>query len=363
VTTFAELTTMQVGGEPARLVEATTTDELLAAVREASLGDDPWFVLGGGSNTVASDEPFDGTVVRVATRGVERVDSDDDRVHLRVAAGEPWDDLVAYTVERGWSGLEALSGIPGSTGASPIQNIGAYGQEVASTLVAVDFLDDDSGEFVRIPAANLDLGYRTSVFKQGRRGVVTAVEFALTDHRGASEQVAYPQLAKALGVELGARVSVADVRSSVLALRAAKGMVLDPDDRDTASSGSFFTNPIVSRADASTLPADAPRWPTGPEPERRVVPLGEEPAAPAPRAPAEVKLSAAWLIEHAGIAKGFRLPGSRAAVSSKHTLALTNRGGATGELGDLVAARHDSPARHVSRARHAGDAVRQPRGR
>jgi UDP-N-acetylenolpyruvoylglucosamine reductase len=143
VTTFAELTTMQVGGEPARLVEATTTDELLAAVREASLGDDPWFVLGGGSNTVASDEPFDGTVVRVATRGVERVDSDDDRVHLRVAAGEPWDDLVAYTVERGWSGLEALSGIPGSTGASPIQNIGAYGQEVASTLVAVDFLDDE----------------------------------------------------------------------------------------------------------------------------------------------------------------------------------------------------------------------------
>jgi UDP-N-acetylmuramate dehydrogenase len=331
VTTFAELTTMQVGGEPARLVEATTTDDLLAAVREASLGDDPWFVLGGGSNTVASDEPFEGTVVRVATRGVERVDSDDDRVHLRVAAGEPWDDLVAHTVDRGWSGLEALSGIPGSTGASPIQNIGAYGQEVASTLVAVDFLDDDSGDFVRIPAANLDLGYRTSVFKKGRRGVVTAVEFALVDDGGASEQVAYPQLAKALGVELGARVSVGDVRSSVLALRAAKGMVLDPDDRDTASSGSFFTNPVVSRADASSLPPDAPRWPTGPEPERRVVPLGEEPAAPAPRAPAEVKLSAAWLIEHAGVAKGFRLPGSRAAISSKHTLALTNRGGATGD--------------------------------
>jgi UDP-N-acetylmuramate dehydrogenase len=331
VTTLAELTTMQVGGEPARLIEATTTDELLAAVRAARSQGDPWFVLGGGSNTVASDEPFDGTVVRVATRGVERVESDDDRVHLRVAAGEPWDDLVAATVEQGLSGLEALSGIPGSTGASPIQNIGAYGQEVASTLVAVDFLDDDSGEFVRIPAANLGLGYRTSVFKKGRRGVITAVEFALADSGGASEQVAYPQLAKALDVELGARVSVADVRESVLALRAAKGMVLDATDRDTASSGSFFTNPVVSRAVAAELPSDAPRWRLEPDAEPRTVPLGEEPAAPPPARSGAVKLSAAWLIEHAGIERGFRLPGSGAAISSKHTLAITNRGSATGD--------------------------------
>jgi len=331
VTTLAELTTMQVGGEPARLLEATTTDELLLAVREAwSLGD-PWFVLGGGSNTVASDEPFDGTVVHVATRGVERVGSDDDRVHLRVAAGEPWDDLVAATVAEGLSGLEALSGIPGSTGASPIQNIGAYGQEVATTVVAVDFLDEDSGEFVRIPAANLGLGYRTSVFKKGRRGVVTAVEFALVDGGGVSEQVAYPQLAKALGVDLGARVSVADVRSSVLALRAAKGMVLDAADRDTASSGSFFTNPVVSRAVAAELPSDAPRWRLEPDAEPRVVPLGEEPAAPPPIRSGAVKLSAAWLIEHSGIERGFRLPGSGAAISSKHTLAITNRGSATGD--------------------------------
>lgn len=331
MTTLAGLTTMQVGGEPARYVEATTTDELLSAVREAGTTGEPWFVLGGGSNTVASDEPFDGTVIRVATRGVERLESDDGLVHLRVAAGEPWDALVAYTVEQGWSGLEALSGIPGSTGASPIQNIGAYGQEVSSTLVAVDFLDDDTGDFVRIPAANLALGYRTSVFKKGRRGVVTAVEFALSDHDSMSEQVAYPQLARALGVDLGARVSVADVRSSVLALRAAKGMVLDPDDRDTASSGSFFTNPIVSRSAAGELPADAPRWPLEPEAEARVVPLGDEPAPPPPPRAGSVKLSAAWLIEHAGIGKGFRLPGSGAAISSKHTLAITNRGSATGD--------------------------------
>ncbi|WP_423918805.1 UDP-N-acetylmuramate dehydrogenase [Frigoribacterium sp. 2-23] len=330
MTSFAELTTLRVGGEPARLVEAATTDELLAAAREAMAGDEPWFVLGGGSNTLAGDEPFEGTVIRVATRGVERLPDDEQgRVRLRVAAGEPWDDLVAHTVAQGWSGLEALSGIPGSTGASPIQNIGAYGQEVASTLVAVDFLDDETGDFVRIPAANLELGYRTSVFKKGRRGVVTAVEFALTDAGGTSDQVAYPQLAGALGVQVGDRVSVADVRASVLRLRASKGMVLDPDDQDSVSAGSFFTNPIVSRATAAELPSEAPRWPIEPEPEDRVVPLGEEPAPPPPPRTGDVKLSAAWLIEHAGVGRGFRLPGSGAAISSKHTLALTNRGTAT----------------------------------
>jgi len=329
VTTLADLTTMRVGGEPTRLVEATTTDELLEAAREVTAGDGDWFVLGGGSNTLASDDPFDGTVLRVATRGVERLDDVDGRVRLRVAAGEPWEDLVAHTVEQGWSGFEALSGIPGSTGASPIQNIGAYGQEVSSTLVSVDFLDAETGEFVRVPAENLALGYRTSAFKQGRRGVVTAVEFALADQGGVSEQVAYPQLARALGVEVGERVPVAEVRSSVLALRASKGMVLDASDPDTTSCGSFFTNPIVSREAARVLPADAPRWPVDPEPEARVVPLGEVPAPPPPASSGLVKLSAAWLIEHAGVGRGFRLPGSGAAISSKHTLALTNRGAAT----------------------------------
>ncbi|ROS61675.1 UDP-N-acetylmuramate dehydrogenase [Frigoribacterium sp. PhB160] len=331
MTSFADLTTMRVGGEPARLVEPETTDELLEAVRAAWADGDEWFVLGGGSNTLASDEPYDGTVVRVATRGVERLDDVDGRVRLRVAAGEPWEDLVALTVAEGWSGLEALSGIPGSTGASPVQNIGAYGQEVASTLASVDFLDDESGEFVRLPASSLGLGYRTSVFKQGRRGVVTAVEFSLRDDGGVSEQVSYPQLASALGVMVGARVPVADVRERVLELRASKGMVLDDGDADTTSCGSFFTNPVVPRRVASELPTDAPRWPTEPEAEDRVVPLGEEPAAPPPPSAGTVKLSAAWLIEHAGVARGFRLPGSGAAVSSKHTLALTNRGSATAE--------------------------------
>jgi UDP-N-acetylmuramate dehydrogenase len=329
VTALFELTTMRVGAEPARLVGADTTDDLIEAVRAVWASDEPWFVLGGGSNTVASDEPFDGTVVHVRTRGVDRLDDVDGRVRVRVAAGEPWDDLVALTVAEGWSGLEALSGIPGSTGGSPVQNIGAYGQEVSSTVVSVDFVDAETGEFVRVPAANLGLGYRTSVFKEGREGVVTAVEFALRDEGGVSEQVAYPQLAGALGVDLGARVPVAEVRSSVLALRASKGMVLDADDRDTWSSGSFFTNPVVSRGAASVLPLDAPRWPVDSEPQDVVVPLGDAPAPPPAPTSGAVKLSAAWLIEHAGVSRGFRLPGSGAAVSTKHTLALTNRGSAS----------------------------------
>lgn len=340
MTLFSELTTMQVGGEPDRLIEVTTHDDLLRVGREAFASDDEWFVLGGGSNLVVSDEGFPGTVIRVATRGVEVLEADaaggPEAVRLRVAAGEPWDDLVALTVERGWSGIEALSGIPGSTGAAPVQNIGAYGQEVADTVVSVDFLDAESGEFLRIPRANLGFDYRTSVFKAGfddpaRRGIITAVEFALTDDGGVSAPVAFPQLATALRVDLGAQVPVAEVRARVLELRASKGMVLDPADRDTFSSGSFFTNPIVPREALEGVPADAPRWETEPEAQDRVVPLGEEPSRPPAFTPSPVKLSAAWLIERAGIAKGFRLPGSGAAISSKHTLAITNRGGATAE--------------------------------
>ncbi|ROQ36786.1 UDP-N-acetylmuramate dehydrogenase [Frondihabitans sp. PhB188] len=329
---LADLTTMGVGGTPERLVEATTSDELLAAVREAIAGGDPWFVLGGGSNLVASDEGFAGTVVRVATRGVEFLPAESGAVRLRVQAGEPWDDLVALTVAHGWSGMEALSGIPGSTGAAPVQNIGAYGQEVGDSLISVDFLDAESGEFLRIPKANMGLDYRTSVFKTGRVGVITAVEFALIDGAGTSQPIAFPQLAGALGVDLGARVPVADVRARVLELRASKGMVLDAADRDTFSSGSFFTNPIVERAVLDSLPTDAPRWETSAqEPRAQAVPLGETPAPPHPSEPGRVKLSAAWLIEHSGVARGFRLPGSGAAISSKHTLAITNRGSATAD--------------------------------
>jgi UDP-N-acetylmuramate dehydrogenase len=331
---FADLTTMRVGGPAGTVLRPARSFLLVEAMLETWASGEDWLVVGGGSNLLVSDEGFGGTVVQVATRGIERLRTEgrDDVVRLRVQAGEPWDELVAYTVEQGWSGIEALSGIPGSTGAAPIQNIGAYGQEVGESLVAVEFLDYLSGELVRLPIAELGLGYRTSVFKQGREGVIVSIELELHDSGdGLSQPVAYQQLATALGVELGGRVPVAEVRSTVLALRASKGMVLDPADPDSASCGSFFTNPIVGENFARTLPSEAPRWPVDDDAADVAVPLGEQPAAPLVAGEHRVKLSAAWLIEHAGITRGFALPGSRAAVSSKHTLALTNRGGATAE--------------------------------
>ncbi len=298
---LADLTTLRVGGSAARLLTATTTDELVAHVTTA-WDDDEWLVLGGGSNLLVADDGFDGTVVLVRTTGVEH-ESDGDGVTVRVAAGEPWDAFVATTVERGWTGLEALSGIPGTVGAAPVQNIGAYGVELSDVLTRIEFLDASTGERAWVPAAELALGYRTSTLKHGRRGAVLTVEFRLGTASDAGVAVRYAQLAGSLGVELGAFVDPVTVRSEVLRLRGSKGMVLDADDHDTWSAGSFFTNPIVSAAFAETLPAEAPRWPAGDD----------------------VKLSAAWLIEHAGVHRGYAVPGSRAAISSKHTLALTNR--------------------------------------
>jgi UDP-N-acetylmuramate dehydrogenase len=223
-----------------------------------------------------------------------------------------------------------------------VQNIGAYGQELASSLVSVDFLDFESGEVRRMTAAELGLGYRTSVLKRGLRGIVLSIDLDLHDTSaeasvlGAqlSQPVAYGQLASALGVQLGDRVPIAQLRDTVLALRASKGMVLDAGDPDTASAGSFFTNPIVTENFARSLPDSAPRWPLTTDLPDRVIPL-EEYAGVGPIPGLEpvrtVKLSAAWLIENAGIRRGYRLPGSRAAVSSKHTLALTNTGGATAD--------------------------------
>jgi len=360
---LAELTTLRVGGLAARMVTATTEDELVALARETWEAGGPWLALGGGSNLLVGDEGVPGTVIRIATTGIAtRTGDDPHTVRLRVQAGERWDDLVAYAVSRGWSGIEALSGIPGSVGAAPVQNIGAYGQELDAVLVAIDFLAEDATEPRRMTAAELELGYRTSVLKQGLRGIVLAVELELHDTSperdvlgGALGQpIAYPQLAKALGVQLGDRVPVEQARAAVLGLRASKGMVLDPDDHDTWSAGSFFTNPIVSEHVARTMPSDAPRWYVEPEAPPEVVPLTALDASPleqflAHQAEAEasdaapetettgvdddvhVKLSAAWLIEHSGIHRGFALPGSRAAVSSKHTLALTNRGGASAD--------------------------------
>lgn len=341
VPALAELTTMRVGGVPEDLIVPLTTDALVEAAREVWASGEEWLLLGGGSNTVASDDGFEGTVIHVVTRGIDRLDAPDGRVRLRVQAGEPWDEVVALTVRNGWSGVEALSGIPGSTGAAPVQNIGAYGQELESALVGVDFLDAETGDVVRLSRAELELGYRTSVLKRGRLGVVLAVELELSDNSvpggvGAplSAPVAYTQLADSLGVPLGSRVPVAELRRAVLALRASKGMVLDPDDPDSVSSGSFFTNPIVSESFARGLPAKAPRWPvTPPEPDVVIgLPVGGVhpfDIPPLADGPYDVKLSAAWLIEKAGIRRGFALPGSGAAISSKHTLAIVNRGHAT----------------------------------
>lgn len=325
---LSEVTTMRVGGPAGTVVRPQTEPELVAAVRDAWASGEELLVLGGGSNVVVSDAGFDGTVILVRSRGTEVLSDSAGVVRLRVQAGEPWDGLVAHAVAQGWAGIEALSGIPGSCGAGPIQNIGAYGQELAETLVSIDFLDALSGDVERVSAADLDLGYRTSALKQGREGVVVAIELELA--ASADGVIGYDQLASALGVPLGSRVPIARVREAVLDLRAAKGMLLDPEDPDTTSCGSFFTNPIVGENFARGLPGGAPRWPVGPEPEDLVVPLGS--VLPAHSESSDrVKVSAAWLIERSGIGRGFALPGSRAAISSKHTLAITNRGGATAE--------------------------------
>ncbi|MFC4244318.1 UDP-N-acetylmuramate dehydrogenase [Gryllotalpicola reticulitermitis] len=331
---LAELTTLRVGGVPERLIAPTTGAELIEAATGLWSSDEAWAILAGGSNTVAADDGFDGTVLHVVTRGIERLDAPTGEVRLRVQAGEPWDDVVRYAVTNGLAGIEALSGIPGSTGAVPVQNVGAYGQEVKSVLVAAEVLDADSLEVRRLEASDLALTYRSSIFKHGYEGLITAVELRLAqagaDASAPGSPVAYPQLAAALGVDLGARVPLEAARESVLALRRSKGMVLDADDADSVSAGSFFTNPIVPEAVARQLPGDAPRW---------AVAADDQPDD----GPALVKLSAAWLIEHSGISRGFALPGSRAAVSGKHTLALTNRGGATAreilELATFIQAR------------------------
>ena len=339
---LAEFTTLRVGGPARELVEPTTREQLVETALEVwSTGDD-WLVLGGGSNVLIADDGFDGTVIRVATGGIDiALDGDGRHARVRAEAGESWDALVAATVDAGLAGIEALSGIPGTVGAAPVQNIGAYGQELGERLVGIDFLDYATGEVVRLDDRDLGLGYRTSSLKRGRTGIVLGIELDL-DAGGWSGPVAYAQLASALQVQLGERVPLADARRAVLALRSSKGMVLDATDPDSVSAGSFFTNPIVSESFARTLPADAPRWPIVPDETDRVL----TPGAPVPglaSADYTVKLSAAWLIERAGITRGFGIPGSGAAISSKHTLAIVNRGGATAadvaQLASLVQTR------------------------
>jgi UDP-N-acetylmuramate dehydrogenase len=315
---LAPLTTMRVGGPARRLVVAETTDEVVDAVREVDDAGEPLLVLGGGSNVVLPDQGFDGTVVHVASRGV-RVDSVDrcGGASVLVAAGEPWDDLVARTVVEGWSGVEALSGIPGSTGATPVQNVGAYGQEVAQTVARVRVWDRDAGAVRTLANADCGFGYRTSVLRGSDRRVVLDVLFQLVVG-DLSAPVGYADLARELGVEVGDRVPLAEAREAVLAQRRRRGMVLDEPDRDTWSCGSFFTNPVLTEAAFADLAA------------RVAARLGPDAPAPPrfPGGPGRVKTSAAWLIERAGFGRGYGLPGP-AALSTKHTLAVTNRGGAT----------------------------------
>ena len=323
-TPIAPHTTMRVGGPAARLVVVETVDELVDAVREVDDADEPLLVLGGGSNLVVADAGFEGTVVKVATSGVE-VDSADlcGGANVTVAAGEDWDGLVARAAVEGWSGIEALSGIPGSTGATPVQNVGAYGQEVAQTIARVRVWDRREQQVRTMGAVDCRFGYRHSLFKDTDRYVVVDVMFQLI-LQTLSQPVRYADLATQLGVEVGERVPLGDAREAVLAQRRRRGMVLDSADHDTWSCGSFFTNPILSADRFAALEA------------RVAARLGGDGPTP-PRYPGSdgtVKTSAAWLIERAGFEKGFGMPGP-AALSTKHTLAVTNRGEATAS--DVVA--------------------------
>lgn len=316
MTNLSELTTIRVGGPARLLVTASTREEIIAAAVDTWDSNEPWVLLGGGSNSIFADDGFDGTVIHVTSRGIDRLDAGESRsgvaipagrVGVLVQAGEPWDELVQWSIAQGLAGLESLSGIPGSTGAAPVQNIGAYGQELSQTLVAVEFLDAYTEVITWIPASELGLGYRDSAFKQGSlHGVILSVELALTPADPAA---------------------LAAVRADVLAQRSAKGMVLDPNDPDTYSCGSFFVNPIVTENFARNLPEDAPRWLLADDDTPRVLSLDQD--VPPLAGPAMVKLSAAWLIENAGVKKGYRVVGSGAAISSKHTLAITNTGTAT----------------------------------
>lgn len=318
---LAPLTTLGLGGPARRLVEVTSEDELRDAVLAADAAGERLLVLGGGSNVVIADAGFDGTVVRIATRGVARR-RDGARVLVDAAAGEPWDELVAAVVADGLAGVECLAGIPGLTGATPIQNVGAYGQDVAQTITAVRVLDRADGAVRELPAAACGFRYRASTFKGSERHVVLGVTFALRPGATDAEPIAYAELARALGVQPGDRAPLGAVREAVLALRRGKGMVLDPSDPDTRSAGSFFTNPIL---DTDAFAALATRV------AQRLGPDVRPPAFP--EADGRTKTSAAWLIDRAGYGPGTRR--GNVAQSGKHALALVNLGGAS--AAELVA--------------------------
>jgi UDP-N-acetylmuramate dehydrogenase len=318
---LADYTTLGLGGPAWSFVSAATETDLIDAVRAADAAAEPALLIGGGSNLVISDTGFPGTVIHVNTRGIgyaaapERVGAPEGAVDVTVAAGEDWDGVVAATVAEGLAGLESLSGIPGRAGATPIQNVGAYGREVAEVITQVRVYDRREDQALAMGNEDCSFAYRTSLFKSaGARYVVLDVTFRLAA-QALSLPVKYAELAAELGVALGERAGVGEVRSAVLKIRARKGMVLSPGDPDTRSAGSFFTNPIITAADFAAVEAAAAARSVGPVPKYDA-------------GAGLVKVPAAWLIEHAGFAKGYGAP-SPARVSSKHTLALVNTGNAT----------------------------------
>jgi UDP-N-acetylmuramate dehydrogenase len=313
---LAPLTTIGIGGPARFFFRAESVDELRDALRWAREHDQRVFILGGGSNLLISDVGFDGLVIQLDLRGITVESEDAQTAMVKAAASEPWDAFVEYTVENGWAGVECLSGIPGSTGATPIQNVGAYGQDVSETIVRVETYDRNLGIVVWFTNWECRFGYRSSLFKNYERDryVVLSVTFRLRRHGRAT--VKYPELQKFVD-ERGVRLDdLEGVRDAVIAIRKRKGMVLDPADPDTRSDGSFFMNPVLPLAQYDAFARVAPEAPH--------FPSGDE-----------VKLSAAWLIEHAGFTKGFTH--GNVGLSSKHSLAVINRGdGTAAEVVELV---------------------------
>jgi len=306
MTTLNKYTSLRVGGPAKSIVNVSTEEEIIAAIEDA--GDSPVLIIGGGSNVLISDSGFEGTVIHIANNQAESEVDACSGATLTIGAGENWDSFVVTTISRGFAGLETLSGIPGTVGAAPIQNIGAYGHEVSEFITRVRTYDRQAKAIKTFTNSECEFEYRNSHFKKHPgRYIVLSVQFQI--RRGeVSTPITYAELAKKLGISVGEKAPVIDVRKAVMELRAAKGMLLNPDDKDSWSAGSFFTNPIVSTEVASALPENAPKW---------------------PMADGRVKTSAAWLIENSGIAKGHAHGGAQ--VSSKHVLALTNSGSATAE--------------------------------
>jgi UDP-N-acetylmuramate dehydrogenase len=304
MTELSKYTSLRVGGPATKIVQVSTEAQIIAAIEEA--GDTPILIMGGGTNVLIADKGFDGTVIRISNNSVQAEVDACSGATLTIGAGEDWDVFVQTTINSGFAGLETLSGIPGTVGAAPIQNIGAYGHEVSEFITRVRTYDRELKEIYTFTNSQCEFTYRNSYFKaHPGRYVVLDVQFQLRIGEF-SDPITYLELSKKLGIEPGDKASVVATRAAVLELRASKGMLLSPDDHDSWSAGSFFTNPIISQQAADTLPDAAPKWPLN---------------------DGRVKISAAWLIENAGMHKGDEVGGAR--ISTKHVLALTNSGDAT----------------------------------